>query len=247
MDRPPECATWCTVCGRRGVPFLPLPELYRENALRHGYVHFGRAEMSPLDTYACSHCGASDRERLYAFWIDEALSSGALTRRAQVLHFAPEIALGAQMRARGFDGYVTADIAMQGVDRHEDLTSLSFPDERFDLFICSHVLEHVVDDRRAIRELWRVTRHGGRGIVMAPIIVGLPATLEDPAAKTDAERWRLFGQNDHVRLYAHDDFVARIREGGFEVRELGIEHFGAELFTRLGLKATSVLYLAEKR
>ncbi len=64
----PSC---CPVCGSKRVSFSPLPEFYRDNARRHGYVYFGKGEMTSLETYACCNCGASDRERLYAIWIDQ--------------------------------------------------------------------------------------------------------------------------------------------------------------------------------
>ncbi len=81
---------------------------------------------------------------------------------------------------------------------------------------------------------------------MAPIIVGLENTVEDPSVKDEAGRWRLYGQNDHVRLYAHDDYVNKIRSHGFRVEELGESYFGEDVFRSLGLKRTSILYVVSK-
>lgn len=242
----PAAVARCPVCESGGVAFLPLPDYYRQHAHNCGFVHFGKGEMTAHQTYACASCGASDRERLYALWLREQVATGAIAPDARFIHFAPEAALSAMIRREGWFDYRTADAAMEGVDHRENLMRLGFADESFDAFLCSHVLEHVEDDRVAIRELFRVTRRGGRGLLMAPIIVGLEATLEDPTATSDEDRWRLFGQNDHVRLYAHDDYVARIREGGFRLAELGIGHFGAAAFASLGLKPTSILYVVER-
>lgn len=236
----------CPVCEGDDITFLPLPDYYRQHAHNCGFVHFGKGEMTAHETYSCSRCGASDRERLYALWVNDQIESGTLDRRARVIHFAPEAALSAMIRRRGLFDYRTADIGMEGVDYRENLMSLTFADESFDFFICSHVLEHVENDDVAIRELLRVTRVGGRGLLMAPIIVGLPHTLEDPSATSEADRWRLFGQHDHVRLYAHDDYVSKILGNGFALTQLGIEHFGAEAFRRLGLKPTSILYVVNR-
>jgi len=244
MDHPD---TYCPVCGQTGAAFDPLPDYYRKHAQACGFVHFGKGEMTSHQTYTCSRCGASDRERFYALWLNAEVQSGALAKTARFLHFAPEAALSQMIRRQGWFDYKTADIAMEGVDCRENLMALTFADSSFDFFICSHVLEHVDDDEIAIRELLRVTRTGGRGLLMAPIIVGLPATLEDWSATSDEDRWRLFGQNDHVRLYAHDDYVDKIRRNGFHLTQLGIAHFGADAFRRLGLKPTSILYVVEKR
>ena len=62
----------------------------------------------------------------------------------------------------------------------------------------------------------------------------------------EAERWRLYGQNDHVRLYAHDDYVSKIRSHGFQVEELAESYFGEDVFRSLGLKRTSILYVVSR-
>lgn len=238
----------CPVCGTSGMAFLPLPDFYRKNAEKHGYRYFGKSEMTALETYSCCNCGASDRERLYAHWIQEQLGSGGFSGTERVVHFAPERMLSEFIRAsRAFQDYKTADKMMPGVDYQVDLMNLPFAENSIDFFICSHVLEHVADDLQAMRELYRITRAGGRGILMAPVIAGLTGTMEDPTAVTESDRWRLFGQDDHVRLYGHDDYVRRIRESGFEVRQLGRNEFGADVFERLGLKASSILYIACKQ
>lgn len=136
---------------------------------------------------------------------------------------------------------------MTGTDIRADITSIPLPDESVDFFICSHVLEHVENDDQAVRELYRITRKGGSGILMAPIIIGLKTTVVNSSATTGEERWRLFGQNDHVRLYAHDGFVNKIKNNGFSVKELGVDYFGDKVFRSLGFKKTSILYLAEKK
>ena len=60
---------YCPVCGESFKDFLPLPEYYVQNMLRHRFKHIGRGEMTSIDEYSCPSCGASDRERLYAAWI----------------------------------------------------------------------------------------------------------------------------------------------------------------------------------
>lgn len=237
---------YCPVCRNDQISFLPLPAFYRDQALQYGYMHFGKAEMTSLETYTCSYCGASDRERLYALWIDQQIEKGAFARNAHAIHFAPEAALSNCLLSQGFFAYKTADLLMADVDYKVDIMDIPIDNESFDFFICSHVLEHVDSDDQAIRELYRITKPGGCGILMAPIITGLQKTVEDPSVKDEAGRWRLFGQNDHVRLYAHDDFVQKIRDNGFHVEELGEAHFGEAIFRSLGLKRTSILYVVSK-
>ena len=142
--------------------------------------------------------------------------------------------------------YKTADLSMDNVDHKIDMMAMPFDDESCDFFICSHVLEHVESDDEAIKELYRITKLGGCGILMAPIIVGLEKTVEEPDDKDEARRWKLYGQNDHVRLYSHKDYINKIGSHGFRVEEFGKDYFGENMFRSLGLKASSILYVANK-
>ena len=97
-----------------------------------------------------------------------------------------------------------------------DIMDIQYPDESFDVIYCSHVLEHVPDDRKAMREFRRVLKRGGWAILLVPITAG--KTHEDPSITEPAERLRVFGQEDHVRIYG-PDYVDRLREAGFAVTE----------------------------
>src|SRR5436309_2471150 len=74
----------------------------------------------------------------------------------------------------------------------------------FDAVICSHVLEHVADARRALAEVHRVLAPGGWAILQSPIDAGRAATFEDPAVTAPADRERVFGQRDHARIFGRD-------------------------------------------
>ena len=238
-----EMHTYCPVCERSGVQFAPLPDFYRQTSMQHGFRHFGRMEMIALNSYACQACGASDRERLYGWWLNQQIEAGKLKKGMRVLHFAPEAALSKKLRQLGLFDYRTADFMMPGVDYNIDIMNMPLEDESFDFFICSHVLEHVADDNLAVSELSRIMHRDGCGILMAPICLDISDTLEDPSATSEAERWRLFGQNDHVRLYSHPGYVSTLERNGFAVQQLGFDAIGQTVFTRLGLSQTSILYI----
>ena len=82
--------------------------------------------------------------------------------------------------------------------------------------MCSNVLEHVSDDRMAMRELHRVLAPGGTAFVQVPIRG--ETTFEDPSVTDPVERTRLFGQEDHVRFYGRD-IIQRLEQAGFQVEE----------------------------
>jgi len=96
---------------------------------------------------------------------------------------------------------------------------MPFPDQTFDVLICNHVMEHVEDDGMAMAEVYRVLKPGGWALLQVPIGLALDRgqSIEDPSATTEADRIRVFGQGDHVRLYAAPDYVQRLEESGFHV------------------------------
>ncbi|HTF56883.1 MAG TPA: class I SAM-dependent methyltransferase [Planctomycetota bacterium] len=55
------------------------------------------------------------------------------------------------------------------LDYESDITAIPVPDGSFDAILCTEVLEHVPDPVRALREMARILRPGGRVILTAPL------------------------------------------------------------------------------
>lgn len=240
---------YCPVCESRVTAFQPLPEYYAENAQKYGWPYKGdEAETCNLQGYSCPSCQASDRDRLYALYLQDYLIRLQAEGLIKIVDFAPSPPLSLFIRKLRTDiSYRTADLFAEGVDDKVDITDLrSYRDSQFDFLICSHVLEHVSDDRKAMRELHRILKPGGNGILMVPIVLSIDEIDEDPSVVDEGERWRRFGQNDHVRLYSKKGFLERARESGFLVREFGKEFFGEQVFARNGISNQSVLYVVGK-
>ena len=88
----------------------------------------------------------------------------------------------------------------------------------FNAIICYHVLEHIEDDSKAMAELFRVLKPGGWAILQTPIDDEREETFEDFSITSPKERKKIFGQEDHVRIYGKDYFK-RLRKVGFDVTE----------------------------
>lgn len=92
------------------------------------------------------------------------------------------------------------------------------------MVICNHVLEHVPNDMRAMREFYRTLRPSGIGFISMPFNVSLNTTIEegdDSGRPGDKERLKedrskQFGQSDHVRKYGVD-VISRLENVGFRV------------------------------
>ncbi len=78
-----------------------------------------------------------------------------------MLHIAPEPQLYKILRNHPSIEYLTADIDPSLAMVKMDITKIQYPDNTFDIIYCSHVLEHIPDDHRAMSELRMVLKPGG--------------------------------------------------------------------------------------
>jgi SAM-dependent methyltransferase len=201
---------------------------------------FGKYGVIPRGDARCVWCGALERHRFTWLYLAQRtdLFDG---RQKRLLHLAAEPAFEERLRQRFGAGYVTVDRFDPRAMVRMDVADVCFPDETFDAIYCSHVLECVPDDRRAIRELCRALRRNGWAVVLAAITG--ERTVEDPAVTEPADRTRIFGNPYCVRRYGAD-FPERLADAGFRVRvidpaellderervRLGINRHAGEIF-----------------
>lgn len=158
-------------------------------------------------------------ERHRLLWLYLQNETDFFNKPLKVLHMAPEQCfLSIFKKMKNLD-YTTADLYSPIVDVKADILDLPFEDNTFDLVLCNHVLEHIIDDAKAMSELYRVTKTGGYGIFQVPQNLELDKTFEDPGIVSPEERAKHFGQYDHVRVYGKDYFD-RLRKAGFKVEEV---------------------------
>ena len=175
--------------------------------------------------FTCPRCDAQDRERLMAIYLDRVFATLDRTRRYRLIEFAPADGLPRIFKRYPFIDYLSADFNRKDVDEHVDLTAMTgYPEQSVDVLLCSHVLEHVSDDRKAMREIRRVLRPGGFAILLVPLIVGVEETHEDPSLDTLELRWKYFGMGDHVRQYGKRDFLRRLEAAGLIVSDIPLSH-----------------------
>lgn len=180
----------------------------------------------------CPACGALERHRLIALFFREWSDLYAGGDRS-MLHFSPEAVFEQQFRRIPGLDYLTADLSDPRVMVQMDIAAIPYPDQHFDIIYCSHVLEHVPDDRQAIRELRRVLKPSGWAVLQVPVTA--ERTIEDPTITDPQERLRLFGQEDHVRRYGID-YPERLEAAGFRVLAIPAEGIAGEArIARLGI------------
>ena len=228
----------CPVCGGSFRRFLPggldLPVFQEKKVVGGGLA----AEV------VCPGCWSLNRERLLLLYLRQ--QTRIFDVKTRLLHISPEPGLSKVLRDADTIQYISADLGAPNVMIHSDLASLPLRSAQCDVVICCHVLEHVGDDRAAMREILRVLKPSGWAILQVPIALSEPETFEDPSITSADRRECLYGQKDHVRLYGRD-YQDRLQAAGFRVQRYRYAtDLGIEAVVRHGVLADEEIYIGHK-
>ena len=155
-------------------------------------------------------------ERHRLFWLYLKNETSFFTIKQKVLHFAPEQAFYKRFKKLKNLDYTTTDLNSPLADVKADICDLPFESNTYDYIICNHVLEHIPDDTKAMKELYRVLKPGGFAILQVPYEADRATTFEDDSITNSKQRAQIFGQYDHVRVYGMDYFE-KLASVGFSV------------------------------
>ncbi|WP_282043643.1 class I SAM-dependent methyltransferase [Winogradskyella flava] len=195
----------------RGSRFTdPIDSKSFRSFLPYGYVKQRPNILSPSTL-------SLERHRL--LWLYLKNETYFFSEDLKVLHFAPEQCFLKRFRKLNNLDYTTTDLLSPIADVKADICNLPFEDNSYDVILCNHVLEHIPDDTKAMQELYRVMKPGGWGIFQIPQDLNRETTFEDDTITDKAERAKIFGQYDHVRIYGRDYFN-KLRSIGFKVEEV---------------------------
>ena len=203
---------------------------------------FGSKENRRSDAN-CVMCGSLERHR-FMYWYLRYETNLLKMSSKKILHIAPRECISKCLRYN--HNYVTADLKSSDVTYRMDIRDIDFKDGFFDVILCNHVLEHVIEDRKAMKEFYRVLSHRGYALLMVP--TEGDTTKEDFTLNTK-ERTKEYGAGSHVRLYGSGDFADRLREVGFKVRIMDVFYYmnGMDV-ERMGLtnKQTGEIFVCKK-
>lgn len=240
----------CALCGKSIDHFLKMDDAYEMEATRLGYHIKGKLETLNKKEYSCPECYGVDRDRLYALFFQKLIFNrgDSLFRNLRLLNIAPSVPLQRYIDINlGEIQCDSMDLFMDGVDYQADIQDMTqIKDAMYDMWICSHVLEHVQDDRKALKELFRILKPSGIGLLLVPLDLGQKA-IEEAWGLSEEENIARFGQKDHVRKYSKEGFLSRIREAGFYVKELNKKYFTKKNYKENAINNEAVLYCCSKR
>lgn len=166
---------------------------------------------------SCPKCRSLERHRFFALLLS--VLDPVLDDLGTLLEVSPSPETSPLLAGLEPRTHLRLDLGLDSrmVDVLGSLTELPLGQGSVDLLVCYHVLEHVPDDRLAMREIARVLAPGGLGLVQVPYRAGT-LTDEDLDAPVE-ERVVRFGQADHVRYYG-DDFEDRLVESGLAIQRV---------------------------
>ena len=174
--------------------------------LPYGYQNLRQNALCP---------GTLSLERHRLLWLYLDRKTSFLTDSIRVLHVAPEQVFYKKFKSFSHWDYTTTDLHSPLADVKADICALPFEDNSYDLILCNHVLEHIPNDLKAMKELYRVLKPRGTAILQVPLEEGRENTFEDDSIIDQQERTRIFGQYDHVRVYGQD-YYNRLQKAGFK-------------------------------
>ncbi len=159
----------------------------------------------------CPACGSLARNR--RLWL--LLRDVYLKKKMRVLDFSPSRSIYRNLLKEDIE-YFPTDLSGDFIANYQfNITDIDVVDSFFDLIICYHILEHVVDDAKAISELFRVIKNEGVCLIQTPFKEG--EIYENYSIVNEEDRRVHFGQEDHVRIYSESGLKKRLEEAGFHV------------------------------
>lgn len=170
-------------------------------------VDFNRISLSPGSRILDIGCG-NGRHTAAAYGLSQTRVVGADRNVADLTSAADRLRFHDRLGAHGGGIWMLSAA---------DITRLPFSSNRFDLVICSEVLEHVPDHRRAVSELARVTKPGH------PVVVSVPRRIPEWIC------WKLSrdyanANQGHIRIYEKRQLFDLLAGAGLTPRAVHYAH-----------------------
>lgn len=236
----------CNLCHSRVYKFNPIGISYITNLQKKGFsIPVDKFETLNFKEYNCPFCNAKDRDRFICLYLKKNMLS---KETLNLLDIAPAPSVETFLKQQHNIKYRSADLYMENVDDKVDIQNMEiYENDKFDVIICSHVLEHIPDDMKALREMHRILKPTGTCVLLVPIPLYDVSYDEDLGMLPKEDRERRFGQDDHLRLYTGKVFEERIVAGGFRLEKVyANKEFTPTELRKYGIASGSVLYIGKK-
>lgn len=220
----------CTFCGKSFHRYK-VHGYESELAYKHNLTCMGYRRAK------CPYCGSKDKERWLWYVLEN--YTDITTTNGRVMHFAPEGPIKSRITNNTECKYYSGDIQPGVADLIVDMTDMQFEDSFFDCIIASMVMEHIPEEEKALKELFRTCKDGGKIVLTVPQCTDIEETIEDLSITDSKVRTQLYGQDDHVRLYGLD-YPQRFYNMAFNGCDIQfirpMDLFGEEQISSMGIQ-----------
>lgn len=212
----------CPICGDSTYPLLPVgsefPVLQDLDVIGSGHRY-----------QRCHKCKGSDRDRLVYLYLKHHTNMIDEDENCRFLHVAPENCLAHIFLNKKQMNYIPIDSFEHGYDYPHyliqmDLLHLDIEDDTIDFVMCNHVLQDIADDKRAIQEIYRVLKPGGKAVLQVPISNMIDKTIEHTGELDFRQCEIRYGHRFHKRIYSQEDYLLRLSAVGFHTKVVKLEN-----------------------
>jgi SAM-dependent methyltransferase len=106
-----------------------------------------------------------------------------------------------------------------------DLECARFPNDHFDLVVMHHVIEHIENPTKIIKEVYRILKCGGS------LIVGTP-DFDSGCARRFGANYRLLHDQTHISLFSSDSMHRFLRDHHFHIDKVEYPFFETRFFAK---------------
>jgi SAM-dependent methyltransferase len=206
-DHPPSAPTAVTLPDPSTPPWIPLAEPDAAPVLCNicrwqGDAFEGRQHV---EFSTCPACGSNGRDRFLHWCFAERVAQHAALR---VIECSPRLGQAYRDAMATWFFYRTSDYDLRAHagNLRLDLQAIDLPNACIDVILCAHVLEHVPDTDKALRELRRVVAPGGHVLLQVPVLQSRTAPPAEP---------EFHGDDTPVFWRFGFDLTQRLRDLGF--------------------------------
>lgn len=146
-----------------------------------------RRSFDGISLPRCTKCQSLERHRaLRDFWLKLPLS---FLGKKTVLQFSDDKSIEPNW-------FLKFEVSIFGGKNSIDIQNIEYHDGSFDIVICNHVIEHVPNDKIALREIYRVSSENGFVALSVP----------DPFHRKHTIDWGYpkIEEHGHYRIYGED-------------------------------------------
>ena len=123
------------------------------------------------------------------------------------------------------DNYCLESASKYGTIKIGEFENIHYKKNFFDIIICHHVIEHVKNPKKFIKEIKKILKKNGILIIATP-------DFNSGAANLFKDKYRLLHDKTHISLFTSDSMHRFLRDNSFSIFKVEFPFFETRFFTK---------------